>query len=48
MEYGYHGGEFETSLMLYLYPELVKKIILKNMNTSPDLKSKNIITLEKN
>ena len=26
-EYGYHGGEFETSLMLYMYPELVSSLV---------------------
>ncbi len=47
-EYGYHGGEFETSLMLYLYPELVKLNKITTYEYSTDFKSKNIITLEKN
>ncbi len=47
-EYGYHGGEFETSLMLYLFPELVDLDKLTSYEYSTDLKSKKIITLEKN
>ena len=46
-EYGYHGGEFETSLMLYLYPELVKLDKFTSYEYSTDLKSKKIISLEK-
>ena len=48
LTYGYHGGEFETSIMLYLYPKLVKSNKLKKHQLSPDAKSKNIITYEKN
>ena len=46
-EYGYHGGEFETSLMLYLFPELVNMDKLTSYEYSTDLKSTKIITLEK-
>ena len=47
-EFGYHGGEFETSLMLYLYPKLVKLNKFKTFKYSSDFKSKKIISLEKN
>ena len=47
-EYGYHGGEFETSLMLYLFPELVKLNKFKTHEYSSDYKSKKIISFEKN
>ena len=46
--YGYHGGEFETSLMLYLHPELVKTKFIKKNILSPDNNSKQIISYEKN
>ena len=29
--YGYHGGEFETSIMLYLYPKSVKSDKIKKL-----------------
>ena len=48
LEFGYHGGEFETSLMLYLKPHLVKKNKIKKNKISPDFNSKKIITFEKN
>ena len=48
LKFGYHGGEFETSLMLYLYPLLVKKNLIKKNALSPDFKSKSIISYEKN
>ena len=47
-DYGYHGGEFETSLMLYLFPELVKLNKFKTHEYSSDYKSKKIISFEKN
>ena len=47
LEFGYHGGEFETSLMMYLYPELVRKNKIKKNKLSPDCSSKNIISYEK-
>ena len=48
LKFGYHGGDFETSLMLYLYPLLVKKNLIKKNVLSPDFKSKSIISYEKN
>ena len=47
LEFGYHGGEFETSLMMYLYPELVRKNKIKKNKLSPDCSSKKIISYEK-
>ena len=47
VEYGYHGGEFETSLMLYYYPKLVRKNNIKKNKLSPDVSSQKIITYEK-
>ena len=48
LNYGYHGGEFETSLMLYLKPNLVKmNKILKNYISS-DYNSKKLISYEMN
>ena len=44
--FGYHGGEFETSLMLYLFPELVKNKKFSYSEISPDFNSKDIISLE--
>ncbi len=46
-EFGYHGGEFETSLMLYLFPELMKSKIFSSYKISPDYYSKKIITFER-
>ncbi len=48
MEFGYHGGEFETSLMLYLFPKLVKLNSFTTFKYSKDFKSRKIISLEKN
>lgn len=48
LEFGYHGGEFETSLMLYLAKNYVKINKIKKNKLSPDYKSKNIIGYEKN
>ena len=47
LSYGYHGGEFETSLMLYLYPKLVKLNKIEKHQLSPDINSKDIISYEK-
>ncbi len=46
--HGYHGGEFETSLMLYLAKELVKINKIKTNQLSPDYNSNNLIGYEKN
>ncbi len=46
-EYGYHGGEFETSLMLYFYPKLVRKNNIKKSRLSPDVSSNKILSYEK-
>ena len=45
--HGYHGGEFETSLMLHLAKELVKVSKIKKHKLSPDYKNNNIIGFEK-
>ena len=45
--YGYHGGEFETSIMLHLHPELIKINKIKKSNLSSDVNSKKIISYEK-
>ena len=45
--HGYHGGEFETSLMLYLDKENVRINKIKKGLLSPDYKSKKIIGFEK-
>ena len=45
--YGYHGGEFETSIMLHLYPELIKLNKIKRNKLSTDFKSKKIISYER-
>ena len=46
--HGYHGGEFETSLMLYLDKENVRINKIKKGFLSQDYKSKKIIGFEKN
>ena len=46
--HGYHGGEFETSLMLYLANELVRKNKITKHNLSPDYKNNKLIGFEKN
>jgi len=46
--HGYHGGEFETSLMMYLANELVKKDKIRKHKLSPDYKNKKLIGFEKN
>ena len=48
LTHGYHGGEFETSLMLYLDKENVRVNKITKGNLSPDYKSKKIIGYEKN
>jgi len=48
LSHGYHGGEFETSLMLYLDKENVRIKKIKKGSLSPDYKSKNLIGYEKN
>tara|TARA_Y100001935_G_scaffold250273_1_gene250113 strand:+ start:173 stop:934 length:762 start_codon:yes stop_codon:yes gene_type:complete len=45
--FGYHGGEFETSIMMFLYPNLVKYKKISSNLISPDYKSNNIISYEK-
>ena len=47
LSHGYHGGEFETSLMLYLEKENVRINKIKKGFLSPDYKSKKIIGFEK-
>ena len=47
LSHGYHGGEFETSLMLYLDKENVRINKIKKGRLSPDYKSKNVIGYEK-
>ena len=47
LSHGYHGGEFETSLMLYLDKENVRINKIKKGLLSPDYKSKKIIGFEK-
>jgi Uncharacterized protein, putative amidase len=46
-EFGYHGGEFETKLMLYLFPDLVKLGRFIKYKYSSDYKSKKIIHRKK-
>ena len=46
--HGYHGGEFETSLMLYLANELVRKDKITKHKLSPDYNNKKLIGFEKN
>ena len=48
LTYGYHGGDFETSLMLYLAKEKVRVNKIFKEKLSPDYKSKKIIGFEKN
>ena len=48
LSHGYHGGEFETSLMLYLNYENVRINKIKKGPLSPDFKSKDLIGYEKN
>ncbi len=48
LKHGYHGGEFETSLMLYLSKENVKVNKIFKGKLSPDYKSNQIIGYEKN
>ena len=48
LSHGYHGGEFETSLMLFLDKDNVRLNKIKKGSLSPDLKSKKIIGYEKN
>ena len=48
LSHGYHGGEFETSLMLYLDKENVRINKIKKGFLSSDYKSKKIIGFEKN
>ena len=47
LSHGYHGGEFETSLMFYLDKENVRINKIKKDLLSPDYKSKNLIGYEK-
>ena len=48
LSHGYHGGEFETSLMLYLNNENVRINKIKKGPLSPDFESKDLIGYEKN
>ncbi len=48
LTHGYHGGEFETSLMLYLSNENVRIKKIKKGKVSPDYKNKKLIGYEKN
>jgi len=48
LNHGYHGGEFETSLMLYLSNENVRIKKIKKGKLSPDYKNKKLIGYEKN
>ena len=48
LTYGYHGGDFETSLMLYLAKEKVRVNKIFKEKLSPDYKSNKIIGFEKN
>ena len=48
LSHGYHGGEFETSLMLYLANELVRKDKITKHKLSPDYNNKRLIGFEKN
>ena len=47
-DFGYHGGEFETSIMLYLFPNLVRRSKIFKNKLSPDYLSSKIISYEKN
>ena len=48
LTYGYHGGDFETSLMLYLANEKVRTDKISKGKLSPDYKNNKIIGFEKN
>jgi len=48
LTYGYHGGDFETSLMLYLANEKVRINKISKGKLSPDYKNNKIIGFEKN
>jgi creatinine amidohydrolase/Fe(II)-dependent formamide hydrolase-like protein len=48
LTYGYHGGDFETSLMLYLAKEKVRVNKIFKEKLSSDYKSNKIIGFEKN
>ena len=48
LTYGYHGGDFETSLMLYLAKEKVRVNKIFKEKLSPDYNSNKIIGFEKN
>ena len=48
LDHGYHGGEFETSLMLYLAKDKVRVNKITKGALSPDYRSKKIIGYEKN
>ena len=48
LTYGYHGGDFETSLMLYLANEKVRVNKISKEKLSPDYNNKKIISFEKN
>ena len=45
--YGYHGGEFETSIMLYLFPKLVRQSKIAKHKLSPDSLLSKTISYEK-
>ena len=47
-DFGYHGGEFETSIMLYLFPNLVRQSKISKHRLSPDYLSSKTISYEKN
>ena len=47
-EFGYHGGDFETSIMLYLFPNLVRQSKISKHKLSPDYLSSKTISYEKN
>ncbi len=47
-DFGYHGGEFETSIMLYLFPNLVRQSKIFKHKLSPDYLSSKFISYEKN
>ena len=47
-DFGYHGGEFETSIMLYLFPNLVRQSKISKHRLSSDYLSTKTISYEKN
>ena len=47
-DFGYHGGEFETSIMLYLFPNLVRQSKISKHRLSSDYLSSKTISYEKN